>query len=68
MLQIYINMRQVIISIHKNEGLSAYYRGLFPTLIQNSLQGGLSLCSITHFQNYFLQTLALKKVYYFNHK
>jgi len=34
-------MRQVVISIYRTEGLTAYYRGLFPTLIQNSLQGGL---------------------------
>jgi len=39
--QFYTNMRQVVISIYRTEGLTAYYRGLFPTLIQNSLQGGL---------------------------
>lgn len=33
-------MRQVTCSIYKNEGVLAYYRGLFPTLVQNSLQGG----------------------------
>ncbi|VVC27202.1 Mitochondrial carrier protein,Mitochondrial carrier domain,Mitochondrial substrate/solute carrier [Cinara cedri] len=39
--QIYKNMRQVAFSIYKTEGVLAYYRGLFPTLVQNSLQGGL---------------------------
>lgn len=34
-------MRKVIVTIYKTEGVSAYYRGLFPTIIQNSLQGGL---------------------------
>jgi len=38
--QIYSNMREVFTSIYKTQGLFAYYRGFFPNLIQNSLQGG----------------------------
>lgn len=34
-------MKDVALSMYKTEGLSAYYRGIFPTVIQNSLQGGL---------------------------
>lgn len=34
-------MREVILTINKMEGVSAYYRGIVPTLVQNSLQGGL---------------------------
>lgn len=33
-------MRQVTKSIFKTEGVSACYRGLLPTLLQNSFQGG----------------------------
>lgn len=33
-------MRQVAVSIYKTEGISAYFRGFYPTLLQNSLQGG----------------------------
>lgn len=33
-------MRQVTRSIFRTEGVSAFYRGLLPTLLQNSLQGG----------------------------
>jgi hypothetical protein len=34
-------MKDVALSIYKTEGLSAYYRGISPTILQNSLQGGL---------------------------
>lgn len=34
-------MKDVALSMYKTEGLSAYYRGIFPTVLQNSLQGGL---------------------------
>lgn len=33
-------MREVALSIYRTEGVLAYYRGLYPTLLQNSLQGG----------------------------
>ncbi|XP_016663665.1 mitochondrial thiamine pyrophosphate carrier-like isoform X1 [Acyrthosiphon pisum] len=38
--QIYANMRSVAISMYKTEGIFAYYRGFFPTLLQSALQGG----------------------------
>ncbi|KAF0763352.1 mitochondrial thiamine pyrophosphate carrier-like [Aphis craccivora] len=38
--QLYANMRSVAISMFRMEGVSAYYRGFFPTIMQNSLQGG----------------------------
>ncbi|XP_026820795.1 mitochondrial thiamine pyrophosphate carrier-like [Rhopalosiphum maidis] len=38
--QVYANMRSVAISMFRMEGVSAYYRGFFPTIMQNALQGG----------------------------
>lgn len=40
MFQIYTGMKHAAVSIYTTEGILAYYRGLFPTMIQNSLQGG----------------------------
>lgn len=47
-------MRHVAKSIYKTEGINAYYRGLCPTLIQNSLQGGF----IFMFYNTFSKLLS----------
>lgn len=34
-------MRDVATSIYRTEGIFSFYRGLYPTILQNSLQGGL---------------------------
>lgn len=34
-------MRNVATSIYRTEGINFFYRGIFPTILQNSLQGGL---------------------------
>lgn len=68
-------MRQVVFSIYKTEGNLAFYRGLFPTILQNSLQGGLifmhynlfskltSANTITHKCMYLVLTLINQILY-----
>lgn len=34
-------MREVVSTIYKTEGVKAYYKGISPSLLQNSLHGGL---------------------------
>lgn len=34
-------MREVVTSIYRTKGIKAYYKGISPSLLQNSLHGGL---------------------------
>lgn len=58
-------MRQVATSICKTEGVSAYYRGLFPTLLQNSLQGGFTFMFYNAFSKLVLTNTSTNKSMYY---
>lgn len=48
-------------SIYKTKGISAYYRGLFPNIIQNSLQGGFIFMFYNGFSKLFLTYTSTNK-------
>lgn len=54
-------MTQAAISIYKTEGVTAYYRGLFPTLLQNSLQGGFIFMFYNIFSKLFSTNTNINK-------
>lgn len=54
-------MTQVAVSIYKTEGVTAYYRGLFPTLLQNSLQGGFIFMFYNTFSKLFSTNTSTNK-------
>ncbi|XP_025203459.1 mitochondrial thiamine pyrophosphate carrier-like isoform X2 [Melanaphis sacchari] len=64
--QIYANMRSVAISMFRTEGVSAYYRGFFPTIMQNALQVAHDnrINSVKQFSSGFLAGVSAKIIVY----
>ncbi|XP_050527677.1 mitochondrial thiamine pyrophosphate carrier-like isoform X2 [Daktulosphaira vitifoliae] len=58
--QMYINMRHVFTSIYKT-GVFQFYRGLFPSLILNSMQGGFIFSLYNGISNLLVTNTSINK-------
>lgn len=54
-------MRNVATTIYRTEGISYFYRGLYPTILQNSLQGGLVFMFYNTFSKLILTNTSTNK-------
>ncbi|XP_050438793.1 mitochondrial thiamine pyrophosphate carrier-like [Adelges cooleyi] len=59
--QLYTNMRHTATSIYQTEGIVPFYRGLLPTLLLSSIQGGLVFTFYSVFTNLLLTNTSTNK-------